>query len=328
MGKTIVISDVHMSNGVDSYTWFKTPLEDKFYRFLSEILDDNSVSDIVIVGDLFDTWLYPIDVVPFTYSQIISKYNKIASVIKNLVEKKNSVVYLKGNHDMTITDTDLDFFSSGGRKLQLTSTKEFNLRHKNWHFEHGNDVDMFNAPDNSGDTLACLPLGYYVTRLIATAVDKHGDLSQYYAFVQDFKAGNFNENSSFFADMITLLELAADVTDCDKIRFSDDNDQKYTVGDIKKKYSTLLYRWWKRYPDNLLNTMLTALLNDGLQWYASLLTEEKKYSLIVMGHTHYPIENGIYLNDGCWCYSTTGSNYHTSYVEIDADNAVVKNYNG
>ena len=68
--KTIVISDLHISNGAE-YSWFVPPYPDSLTRLLNQIAKDPEVGELILLGDVFDLWLYPIDVVPWTVDRII-----------------------------------------------------------------------------------------------------------------------------------------------------------------------------------------------------------------------------------------------------------------
>ena len=65
--KTIVISDIHMSNGED-HSWFKAPNADKLANMLNAMAEKkdtfDNVEELVVLGDLFDLWLYPVNEAP------------------------------------------------------------------------------------------------------------------------------------------------------------------------------------------------------------------------------------------------------------------------
>jgi len=330
--KTVVVSDFHISNGA-KYSWFRRPCPENAAAMFTSISNDSSVDELVLLGDVFDLWLYPLDVVPWTVNKISNKYPLITKALQMCVQNIANVYYLRGNHDMGVAAKDLQAFSSGGRQIQLIDPDSYNTKHHGrLHIEHGHAVDMFNARDTATDTIGGYPLGFFITRLAATAADQSAVWRELTALLQALglthkalvTAGiTVPTMGVFFVDaIITLLEKLAGVDDSARIRFSDPTlDKKYMVGDIKRHYNTLYTTWLARYPDyeEFLNTMLAGLLPSGLDWYANkLFSENPALKVVVMGHTHFAKTVGGYYNDGCWCVpSTLGQGKATpSYVQI------------
>lgn len=115
--RTIVISDVHMSNGDDNYCWFSSSDSENLCVFLNAISAPSAgVEELIFLGDLFDLWLYPVTEVPWTIDQIIEKNSSVRDAIRLCVENIPQVYYMNGNHDMTITEKDLKPLESGSSK--------------------------------------------------------------------------------------------------------------------------------------------------------------------------------------------------------------------
>lgn len=90
------ISDLHLGLESKEREILK---EEKLIRFLDYIKED--VSELYILGDLFDYW--------FEYKRVIQKgYYKTFTALKNLTEKGVRIHYLIGNHDFMHRD----FFQS------------------------------------------------------------------------------------------------------------------------------------------------------------------------------------------------------------------------
>ncbi len=157
--KTTVISDVHMSNG-KPYTWFHGPNSENLTNMLNFIANDSSVGELVLLGDLFDLWLYPVDEIPWTVEQIIEANPTVTKALQQCVEKIPNVYYMNGNHDMAVAPDDLKLLNSGHNNIQCIITEDYRKQHRSRHLEHGHLVDMFNSPDNSGDTIGGYPMGY------------------------------------------------------------------------------------------------------------------------------------------------------------------------
>jgi hypothetical protein len=243
---------------------------------------------------------------------------------------------------MGVMQKDLEPFNSGGKKIQLVSADYYNSKYKNFrHLEHGHAVDIFNAPDNSDDTIGNYPLGFFITRFVATAADQSAvwqalkELLQAHAVVHKAMgpaAFAIPSMGSYLVEMIiAVLEGLAEVDDKTLIRFSETGlDNRYTVGDIKKYYGSLFSKWLVQHPTEFLDRMLVGFSSNGLNWYAKKLrSENPALKVVLMGHTHHAESDadpeGEYINDGCWCIpSALGHGDSTpSYVEIIGDSATL-----
>jgi UDP-2,3-diacylglucosamine pyrophosphatase LpxH len=337
--KTIVISDIHISDGA-KYSWFFPPYAEKFTAMLNKIANDANVVELVLLGDLFDLWVYPLDVVPWTVSKIIQANSSILKALQQCVKNIPNVYYMTGNHDMQVVDSDLQPFSTSGRNIQFINPEWYNGQYKNVrHLEHGHEVDMLNAPDASPDTIGGYPLGFFITRLVATAADQSTVWQALKNLLQALGATHRamgpavvkmpSMGALFVEAIIALLEKLAMVQDNTPIRFREPElDNKYTVGDIKTHYGSLYGTWLKRYPDpeDFVDSMLTGLLANGLDWYArKVLSEQTTPKVVLLGHTHHGMFQGGYYNDGCWCIpSALGHGDPTpNYVEIVGDTATL-----
>ncbi len=339
--KTIVISDVHISNGAN-YSWFKPPNSQDLTDLLNSIADGSSeafsnVEELVLLGDLFDLWLYPVTEMPLTVAQIIARNKEVTEALQRCVGKIPKVYYMNGNHDMSVKCEDLEAFNSGVNKIICIDTSKYNELHANWHFEHGHEVDMFNAPvpkEFHDDTIGGYPLGYFMTRLGASAPStvwqglqeifgaRHEKLRKDRSIVSAMGSGLVKAIIDYF------LSTTEGVDSSTKIRFLEpDLDGQITVDDIKKCYGSLYGRWFKRYGfSRILDSMLASRHFVGLDWYAEdLLSGDNPPKVVVMGHTHDPVhklvQSGEYDNDGCFC-----GDAKLSYVEIVGDTATVRSF--
>lgn len=338
--KTVVISDIHLSDG-QPYSWFKNPTA--LVNFLNQTANDNTVEELVLLGDIVDTWLYPVDIKPFTFFQIMKQWDDtVVPALKNCITKIPNVYYINGNHDMSITQADWDTLAVGSKRVQWISYNDYNQKYPNLrHLEHGNAVDMFNAQDNSDDTLAGFPLGFYITRMVASTGDRKGAFQKIINIIEEWlriiKADPTKLEALEAIDrripigkgLVTMiiggLEDYTGVKDYAKIRFADHSiDNKYTVHDVKGKYWTLLGRWWEQYrsPEQIKNVMLAGLLPTGLDWYANQLLSQKTSRVVVLGHTHLGETIGSYVNDGCWL-----ANEKLTYAEITGTDVILQNWN-
>jgi UDP-2,3-diacylglucosamine pyrophosphatase LpxH len=170
--KTIVISDIHISNGA-AYSWFLPPYPLFLTEMLTDIAQDSTVAELVLLGDVFDLWLYPLDVVPWTVDQILAANPGITGALRQCVGNIPNVYYMNGNHDMDVTVADLEGLKSGNKSVQLVTPDQYGSIHQyQRRLEHGHAVDMFSAPDPADDTIQGYPLGYFIARMVATAADQ------------------------------------------------------------------------------------------------------------------------------------------------------------
>ncbi len=128
--KKVFISDIHMG---DARSMKGTPLPDSWFKklknllykqppysyswfnknipflaeFLKKQLEDPDVEEVVILGDLFDTWVIPVDKDPLPDFQAIvacKKNQKVITALKDLATK-HKLTYIPGNHDMAVSDS-------------------------------------------------------------------------------------------------------------------------------------------------------------------------------------------------------------------------------
>lgn len=318
--RTIVISDIHLSDG-DEYSSF-SPSDSDYLTFLLNAICDKSfkVDELVMLGDVFDLWLYPVDVVPSTAEDIIKANGSIKEAIERCVKSIPKVYFMRGNHDMKVVEKDLELFVSGGQnKIRLICTDCYKKKHNGMrHFEHGHQADMFNAePEEGEDTIGGYPLGYFLTRL--TAREQPGIWDTLRKICENFlglltwetKAEKSLEHMKFVGKnlvrvLIEYIQAETGIKDETPIRFSEcDLDRKYVVGDIKNHYGDLFGKWHKKYPgmDIFRSMFASRRLKGGLEWYADkILAAPDPPKMVVMGHTHqFVVDHKGYSNDGAFC---------------------------
>ena len=338
--RTIVISDIHMSDPAKSYSWFT----EKYPQYLSSFLhklasaSSSSVKELVLLGDLFDLWLYPVNATPLSVSQIIDKNSSVINELRKCVENIASVYYILGNHDEGVTPRDLEALNCGQKKIQIVSPDFYSQKNaKKRRLEHGHAVDMFNAPDISGNSIGGYPLGFFITRLIASAANQTKAWRKLRSKLKNPEPGtihpklNLQEfmglpNHSFFiATLIDVLQKEASLKDDTKISFSDPNlNNKYTIGDIKNHYENLFRNWLAKEKIHFLDSMLVMVRSNGLDWYAKNLLK-RGFKPVILGHTHHFVDNKAgYDNDGCWCVPSKNSHEDVipRYIIIDKDDKV------
>ncbi|MBN1462120.1 MAG: metallophosphoesterase [Paludibacteraceae bacterium] len=208
----VVISDIHL--GADlAYAECNVNLK-PLEEFLQKVRVAPNVKELVIAGDLLDEWYVPATINTYQgkdqrdFVQRIAVANKgvIDAFNKIIQEGKIKVTYVPGNHDLTVTEENVDLILPGINQardneqgLGTYSPESMPLLA----IEHGHRYNFFCAPDpisNQGIAPGTIsPPGYFFTRIAAlhhvqdcytsgdvmpvVTQNTSGDASQYSLFV-------------------------------------------------------------------------------------------------------------------------------------------------
>jgi len=330
--KIVILSDSHVGNGADC-SWFYETSTNNYPQYLTDMLNylaqDNSIQELLILGDFFDLWVYPLDYIPWTPEQIISHWdNTIMDALRACVKNIPNVYYQNGNHDMTVSAAQVEAIAVGDKTVQWISIADYNQKYKGLlHCEHGNAIDMFNAPvpagGNSSECLNQKPLGYYMARILAS-MTKESEFSAWDLMCDEItkscKAYTPNNGLQLGKQMVSIIidlllkeanSGGADLNDNSVFKFAN-NENNVSIADVKNSYQNILNLWYKEDdPDWLSNCALVMFKPNrtGLNWYAQQLVQQNDAKLVVMGHVHHNEWyseglTGQYINDGCWCNAT------------------------
>jgi hypothetical protein len=212
--------------------------------------------------------------------------------------------------------------------------------------EHGNRYCLFNSPDmwTAKDTF--LPLGYFISRIVAYKVLQTGTAENYYdIFVRFLKA--FMNHPDFVEDMFRAIAEDAGLTPDDivKLKSVPGFPDTMTVDAIGKRFSNLIQNWTNT-PGNI--NVPAAVIGDleNLSPAASLAYFDhfgSNINIVIFGHTHIPVMdpreldpqadrsahasddpwNYIYVNCGSWIDK---SEYGCTYVETEEDAKTGRHY--
>lgn len=178
MGKMVnmYISDVHM--GTDQrWNWYQSRVhKDKLLRMLHYVQECGDFNKVVLLGDFVDLWTTPPELPPPTFSDVVEANKEVFEKLLEIAGNGTEVIYLNGNHDMTVTSEDVDQIPSiihyKGRGIINHGGEEIR---EGWHgnilAQHGHQYSVCNRPDKNGFGNT-LPLGYFITRLAAGWVQK------------------------------------------------------------------------------------------------------------------------------------------------------------
>lgn len=366
--KRIFISDIHMGdersmNDPNHYGWFRDNIP-VLAKFLDDQLHAPDVKEVIILGDLFDTWVIPVDKPPLTKFEDIYSNPANKDVIDKLkalaADSDIKLIYVPGNHDMA-----MDIAG-------ISSTKQFMENNfRGIHFicdsavpwgkyttgtlaaEHGNHYCLFNAPDMwtaPKDTF--LPLGYFISRIAAYNVSKTGteddSLDVLAKFFKDFK-----EDKDSIEAIFEALVQDAGLKQNDNIDLTGvpGYSAPTTMDTVKNHFSKLIQDWKEMKNIKIKDAIQGDALED-LSSAANLAYFNKSGSntnIVIFGHTHCPYFTPIdpfadqvdpppHDNDKPWTYiyANCGSwidnkwldkgLYGCTYVETEEDSNNKRHY--
>ncbi len=317
MSKRIFLSDIHMGPRRDvlptkfSYDWLSQAEAERLGSFFEYIKDNEAVdTEVVLVGDILDNWVCPHDEVPPSFQEIFDANPEVVSGIKGLLDKGMKVTFLEGNHDMYLSQADLD--AVFGSNANLRYAVSYNDR--GIHAEHGHSFDPFNVKLQGGSAIQNLPLGYFISRAVATKQAKEGSSKEpLYEIIKKAGAALIDGDSVAVSVFDAIMEDAGmdstavfvmpggDLITVAQVRAAyEDTAVELSVADLRPKAKTL------------------SLAKDDLK-------------LVIFGHTHgklidpLDLENPaepllseytkVYANCGTWIDKDKAP----TYIEVKVD---------
>ncbi|MEZ5182810.1 MAG: hypothetical protein R2702_13200 [Acidimicrobiales bacterium] len=324
----VVLSDVHLGTAAPT-VWFQPPVHGPaLAQLLRWVVDQAShIRELVLLGDVVDLWTYPADAVPPTFADVVAANPEVLGpdglVASCLDALDGAVTYVPGNHDLGVTAEEVAMVRSrDGHRLRHVADVPYRPA-PGLLVEHGHHHTMFNAPVDHGPW-APLPLGYFVTRAVATMWDRRLAEDQTVADLPDQGAPNGLDLGALgaVASGIGSVSIAAALVDIvsgstkvgldEPIRMPDGSTA--TLRQAREVYADAWTRWSDANGGGLAGygaafraTMADA---DGtyLGWFAQQRALRHGAELVVMGHTHVPVgglEDALvdYLNSGFDCPS-------------------------
>ena len=309
--KRFFISDVHLS----SKMLYDDPKHPAWYipdehnprllGFLEKtvLVQKEKIKDLILLGDIFNTWFCPAKKNPPTYSQIFTANKPIVDMLKKVIKSGINLFYVNGNHDF---DLNQQTIQRAIPKVRVAN----NYRTGRVYAEHGHNYDIYNKPDFVTDPAFGRPIGYFISRLAASIdSDDYGiiDLAGYLDDILEAAVTSQN----IFSSIIEALAERAKMNDDDKIHMP--QQQKISIGSLKDRFKRLsdVYN-----QNDLISDLYERRYLNGP---ADRLCKRYDYDVVVFGHTHNAMidkdwfftEDRIYANCGSWCKDNAYS------VEID-----------
>lgn len=359
--KKIFISDIHLGDErsleqPNPYGWINSNISN-LANFLDEQINASDVTEMVILGDLFDTWVIPTDIDPLaSFANICS--NQVNLPIIDALRKlaaKGILSYVPGNHDMPFSTAGLDvtkqFIESkfpGIRYICDSDLPNGVYRSGKLVAEHGNRYCLFNAPDPWTDAPSFLPIGYFISRLVAYKVHTTGTPEDFHDILKRFIV-KLIKRPNFVKDLFEAIAEDAG------LRFDADIDMNgltafsnpTKVGNISSIYGQLIENWEKNDRNRI--GWETATISDAGDLslaadrvYFSIFGSEQ--NIVIFGHTHkadlkknYLMEaapdvqnihldlpcRSIYANCGTWVDSVR-STYVETQEDVDSERHYVR----
>lgn len=360
--KTVVISDLHM--GVDDrYTETKKnrPL---LIEFLHRLQNTDDVKELVIAGDFLDSWFLPVYYKSYTdedkfYKDAAVNNKEVINALKQLMQNGITLVYVAGNHDLTMKPKILDELLPGIVQIEEKQGlgRYYTGKRKEIVVEHGHRYDVFSAPDTVTNKELCgnddtiLPMGYFYARYGSTAylegypkvlkdlpvvknVPDPSDEDQYGAYLYYSILKDVSERctpKAALQDKIFDMHIAGFD---DAYTFLDFYPTEQNDGTISAPvlFRNIQRTWAKRQKLNNVkqpNSFIEAASGCLDSSYYSkrarevyLENPDESVDVVVFGHTHIP---GICINENGKIYVNSGTwvDNNTAYPEATCVFAVI-----
>jgi UDP-2,3-diacylglucosamine pyrophosphatase LpxH len=356
--KRIFISDIHMgdkrSTTNNNYGWFKKNIH-VLTRFLDDQLKATDVKELVILGDLFDTWVIPAKTDALTDFADICDNSANVPVIDNLKKLADpsceiKLAYVPGNHDMGmnvkgISETKLFIETTfPGIRVICDNIVPWGVYNVGiLAAEHGNHYCLFNAPDIWQPNKDFLPLGYFISRAVAGATSNYYDILV--KFLKDVM-----DHDNIVRDLFDAIAADAGLKPDGTIKLIDAKNIKLpgypdtlTIDDIGQRFSNL-FQNWNDTPGNC--EAIAAAGNDlgnllpAAKW---AYFDHSNTNIVIFGHTHHsdlvpqdldpnadpsthPADtpwHHIYANCGTWIDKSKNG---CTYVETEEDAKKERHY--
>lgn len=330
------------------------------FRFLADTAKSN-VSTLVLNGDVYDFWLLPLNQTHPTREEVLKNglepslgFNMgyfrelLGAVAKNVPIVHEDV----GNHDMWL-DQNLARQAVGETSHLVWDQDK--LQKWGMKFEHGHAHTLFNSPTPDGR----LPMGYFVTRVVATyACLSQSRVSALIASAVNYILGTYVvnnfaiqilKNSYFFKKLLIHIIYSAGgkdmpdnlwkvpvtgVRDSFHRPLPHDSISNYTLAHFVEDYSSTVWQFYEKLGSQAVASMILADMNGNmLDTIVSRGSLDE--SVVITGHTHVPqmhlvprdnpqisiMPDVLSVNAGAWVADDTGHMRHT-YVDIVTDTIV------
>jgi len=345
----VIISDLHLGDerSIDNgYGWLINN-RDILANFINQLAVRPAVKELVIAGDMFDEWVVPMEYETFNsfgsdqegeskfVDSIAAANPDVINAIRNVIASGVKVTYVPGNHDMLVTESDINRLFPGIN--QERDAAGLGAYSPEWLpqvvIEHSHRYDFYNAPDMLSNKIpyspenytnnpdAILPPGFFVSKIAAS----HGVSGPVPAI------DNTSTQNGLFLYWASweLILAKIHITEDPNARIIktgiDGYTDNYAINDLAPSYNKqpLLYQniennWGERQSRNRINvpiSVASALLSGAWDSWCDFQSSTQYFNygsdkrIVVFGHTHHATlgysmnkskEKCIYANSGTW----------------------------
>jgi UDP-2,3-diacylglucosamine pyrophosphatase LpxH len=344
-----VLSDVHIGSNA-STCWYQHSVHEPYLvAALGWIVQNAGMfREVILLGDLVDTWTYPPSVQPPSMADIIAANPNVLGpdgALAKVVKAVPKVTILLGNHDGTLTQADIAALQNAVGPIELVDPVHVltGTSGARTAFSHGHYWTMFNAPDDRSPWNT-LPVGHFVTRAFSymmanrlkpgqTVADLAGmGYPNGFDIVQFLRSLGPNMSPDIAGLLLDYVSTVANMPESLPIVLP--SGDTTTITDAKRIYADLFTRWVAKENGSILTAARAALADgsgDYLAWFAQRLAIQQSADLVVMGHTHTPV-GGLtiapinYLNNGFECASVPDNppkDFSFSVIDVETAAAEV-----
>jgi UDP-2,3-diacylglucosamine pyrophosphatase LpxH len=299
--RRIFVSDIHLSS-TKAYrsrkypSWYRPSRhEARLLAFLDQSIlkQSTKIKDLVLLGDIFNTWVWPANEAPPSYGEIFTANKHIFAKFEAIISAGINVFFINGNHDFDLTPNAIQAEVSGIQPVKC-------YRSGLIYAEHGNQYDIYNKLDFISDPAGGRPIGHFITRLMTSCGDSEFNLLDLPGTIDDILEAALTPQN-IFSSIIEALAEKAGMSGDDEILLPD--DKRVTINDLKERYKKLngVYN---------LNELISDLYQRRyLHGPADRLCQKYDYRIVVFGHTHnalidkdfFLVKDRIYANTGSFC---------------------------
>ena len=346
----VILSDVHIGNDAPT-CWYQTSVHEPYLVAALNWIVQNAgmFQEVILLGDLVDTWTYPPSVQPPSMADIIAANPNVLGpdgALARVVKAVPKVTFLLGNHDGTLTPADITALQDSVGPVELVDPVRVltGTSGARTAFSHGHLWTMFNAPDDRAPWGDSLPVGHFVTRAFSYMMANRLQPGQTVADLSNMGYPNGFDIWQFLSSLgpnmspdiaALLLDYVSTVAQMpESLPVVLPNGATTTVTEAKQIYANLFTRWVQMENGSIQNAARAALADGSgnyLAWFAQRLAIQESADLVVMGHTHTPI-GGLtiapvnYLNSGFECATVPDNPPHLftfTVVDLEAASAAI-----
>ena len=309
--KRFFISDLHLSSQAlyddpKKPAWYDPAIHNpRLFGFLDKtvLAQKDQVKDLILLGDVFNTWVCPAKKNPPKYSEIFAANREVLNKFKEIIKAGIDIYYVNGNHDYDLDAVTLQKAIPGIKAINYYRTGRI-------YAEHGSQYDIYNKPDYVTDPAFGRPIGYFISRLVSTIGSDGFGLIDLADYLDDILEAALTPQN-IFASIIEGLAERANLKETDGIVLP--GQKKISIQALKERFQKLSEVY-------SINELISDLYQRRyLNGPADRLCKRYEFQVVVFGHTHnamldkdwFLTADRIYANSGCWCKPNAHS------VEVD-----------